>query len=71
MYLYFDRQANNHGLLQEFVIKFWSVVVHVKDRDEDFSQAVLALGILSLDVKVVFRPDLCIQAGPGLCGDEA
>lgn len=71
MYLYSDRCANNHGLLQEFFIKFWRVVVHVEDGDKDFSQAVLSLRILSLDVEVVLRSDLCIQAGPGLRGDEA
>lgn len=70
-YLYFDRCTNDHGLLQEFVIKFWRVVVHVGDSDKDFSQAILPLRILGLDVEVVFRPDLCIQAGPGLRGDEA
>lgn len=71
MYLYFHRCANNHCLFQEFFVKFWGVVVHVDDGDKGFRQAVLPLWIFSLDVKVIFRPDLCVQAGPGLRGDEA
>ena len=71
VYLYFDRRANNHRLLLKFFIKLRRVVVHVEDGDKGFSQAVLPLRILSLDVEVIFRPDLCVQAGPGLRGDEA
>lgn len=70
-YLHSDRCTNNHRLFQEFFNKFRRVVVHVDDGDEDFRQAVLPLRILSLDVKVVFRPDLCVQGGPGLRGDDA
>lgn len=71
IYLYFDRCANDHGFFQEFFVKFWGVVVHVEHGDEGFSYAVLPLRIFGLDIKVIFRPDLCIQAGPWLRGDEA
>lgn len=71
MYLYSDRCPNNHGLFQEVFIKFRRMVIHVKNSDKDFSQAVLPFRIFSFDIKVVFRPDLCVQAGPGLRGDQA
>lgn len=71
IYLDSDGCTDDHCLFQEFFIKFWRVVVHVEDGDKDFGQGVLPLRIFSLDVKVVFRPDLCVQAGPGLGGDEA
>lgn len=70
VYLDFNRCTNNHCLFQEFSIERWRMVIHVDDGDKDFSQAVFALWIFCLDVKVVFRPHLCIQGGPGLCGDE-
>lgn len=65
-YLNFDGRANDHGLLQELLVKFWRMVIHVQDSDEDFSQAVLALRVLGLDVEVVLGANFGVQAGPGL-----
>lgn len=70
-YLYSDRCPNDQGLLQVFVIECRRVVVHVQDSDEDFGQTVLPLRVLRLDVEVVFGPELRVQAGPRLRGDEA
>ena len=71
MYLHSDWYTNNHGLLQELFIKSRRVVVHVEDGDKHLRQAVLPLRVFGLDVEVVFGPDLCVQAGPGLRGDDA
>lgn len=70
IYLNFDRRANDHRLFQELFVELWRVVVHVKNSDKDLRQAVLPLWIFRLDVKVVFGPDLSVQAGPRLSGDE-
>lgn len=70
IYLNFDRSADDHRLFQELFVELRRVVVHVENSDEDLRQAVLPLRIFRLDVKVVFGPDLSIQAGPGLRGDE-
>lgn len=66
-HLDFDGHADDHGLLQELLVKFWRMVVHVQDGDEDFGQAVLALRVLGLDVEVVLGANLSVQGGPGLC----
>lgn len=71
IYLNFDRSADDHRLFQELFVELRRVVVHVKNSDEDLRQAVLPLWIFCFDVKIVFGPDLGVQAGPGLRGDEA
>lgn len=71
IYLNFDRSSDDHCLFQELVIELWRVVVHVENSDKDLRQAVRPLRIFCLDVKVVFGPDLSVQAGPGLRGDES
>lgn len=69
-HLYFHRCSDHHSRLQEVVIEGRRMVVQVQHRHKHLSQAVLALCVLCLHIKVILGSHLCVQARPWLGVDD-